>query len=207
MNKIDEVVKLLNINLNEIGNIVKYTRDETIFSKDIESFHCYNDDTYIEIVFWLASLCLGWYMSLVWYEKDPEVAKIVSDLLYKSSIRDFHESEFIKELEAYNVNNKSNDMDDFELCEEVSLDMETKEFVESAIEDVNNQFLKSELSVLRLKAFTYDSWRTELEIYRRQYDTGNMDSDDEKNLVSTEMAREVLNYINDNFVDIDPNDD
>lgn len=209
MNKIDEVVRLLNINVNDIGNIVKYTRDETISSKNIDSFRCYNDDTYIEIVFWVSSLCLGGYMSLAWYEENPVVAKEVSELLYTSSINDFHESDFIKALEEKYINNKEEiDLDGFEEYEEISFDDESKEFVESVIESIYSEFLRNELSVLRFVAFTYQSWRTVLEIHRKQYDSGrddsrSMDFDDERNLTSTEMAQSVSEYVNDKFVDVD----
>jgi len=58
MNNIDIIAKILNFELSDIKNMVKYTRTDTFFMEDIPSFKCYNDDTYIEFVFDHYSLTL-----------------------------------------------------------------------------------------------------------------------------------------------------
>jgi hypothetical protein len=61
MNNIDMIFStLLEKDIHDIKNIVKYTRDSMYSNHDIPSLNCYNDDTYIEIIFNDdTSLCVG----------------------------------------------------------------------------------------------------------------------------------------------------
>jgi len=82
---------------SDIKNIVLYTRSSMYSNHDIPRFYCSNEDTYIEIVFQdNSTLCIGGYMKYTW--ENERIKDDVQELLDRSSIITFHESELYKKL-------------------------------------------------------------------------------------------------------------